>query len=143
MKKTDKSKKNICLAKIERSYIPPFDFSFTGICNNSSPNFPQKIAEEGHLKKDEELLCFTFINEEIWTLLTTRRIISKEGPSPDEHSFDGIVKWDFGDFKGYSKQFYTKGFIFFEDDEVISIFIETGRASMIMINAIMTLDQIE
>ena len=143
MTKSDKSIKNISIAKIERSYIAPFDFEFTGIFNGKHSNFPKQVLDEISLENGEELICSTFVNEQIWTLLTTQRIFSREGLAPDVHSIKNIKKWNFGDFKGYSKQSYTKGFLFFEDDKVISVFVETGRASMILINGIMTLNKIE
>ncbi|MCE7991621.1 MAG: hypothetical protein HEP71_06565 [Roseivirga sp.] len=143
MEKSDKSKKSIIIAKIERSYIPPFDFEFTGIFNEQDSNFPKDLLNEIALKEEEELICSTYVNDQVWTLLTTRRILSREGLSPDVHSIKGIKKWHFGDFKGYSKQPYTKGFLFFEDDKTVPVFIETGRASMVMVNGIMTLNQIE
>lgn len=143
MTKSDRSIKNICVAKIERSYVSPFDFEFTGIFNGKHSNFPKQVLDEILLENDEELICSTFVNERIWTLLTTQRIFSREGLSIDVLSINSIKKWNFGDFKGYSKQSYTKGFLFFEDDKALSVFIETGRASMILINGILTLNEID
>lgn len=142
MKKTDQSKKNICIAKIERSYIPPFDFPFTSIFNGKNTNFPQRILDKLEFEKGEELICSTVINDKIWTLLTTRNIFSLEGVGMEKHTIDGINKWNWGDFKGYAKQPYTKGFLLFDDEKVVPVFIETGRASMIMIYGIMTISKI-
>ena len=142
MKKSDEKIKKISLAKVERSYILPFDFEFTGIFNEEHSNFPKNILSEISLENGEELICSTFINDQIWTVLTSRSILSKEGITKDIHSIKQIKKWNFGDFKGFSKQPFTKGFLFFDDNKVVPVFIETGRASMIMINGIMTLNQI-
>lgn len=93
------------------------------------------------LEESEELICSTYIDSNIWSLLTTRRIISIEGVGLRVKSLKDIDKWDFGDFKGYSKQPYTKGFVHFTDGDSISFFTETGRASMVMIYGIMTINK--
>ncbi len=142
MKKSDHSLKHICIAKIERSYIPPFDFSYTGIFKDSYANFPNDTLSNISLEEGEELICSTFINRETWTLLTTRRVFSMEGSVEFVHAMNGVKHKNFGDFKRSASQLYTKGKLLFSDGTEMPIIIETGRASMVLINGIMTLDQL-
>ncbi len=100
------------------------------------------IQEVIDIEPDEELICSTYINPTIWTLLTTRRIFSLEGVALNKHKLSGIKKWDFGDFKGYSKQPYTKGFLHFENGDIITFFAETCEASMVMIYGVMTMNKL-
>jgi len=90
------------------------------------------------LNEDEELICSTIINESIWSILTTRKIITLEGVGQVQHNLKGLIQRNAGDFKGWSKQKYTKGFLQFDDNKIIPYFIETGNASMIMIYGIDT-----
>jgi hypothetical protein len=94
------------------------------------------------LQESELLICSTIVHEKLWTVLTTRRIFSYEGFGVMQHMLMNIKKWDYGDFKGYSKMNVTRGFIMFDNGDVFTIFIEAGRASMVMINGIGTFNQI-
>ena len=139
MNKSDHSLKNICIATIKRSTIPPFDFSYTRIHETDDTIDNKKIKVDLSLESGERVICSTIVNDKIWTILTTRRIISFEGVGIRQHLIKSIKEWDAGDFKGYSGQSYTKGFLHFVDGKIVPIFIETGRASMVMIYGIRTL----
>ena len=138
MEKSDRSVKNICIATIKRSTIPPFDFRYTNVYEGEGGG-TLPIEESLHLEGGEELICSTIIDDKIWSILTTRRIVSFEGVGIRQHSIANIKAWDFGDFKGYSDQSYTKGFLHFVDDTIVPVFVETGRASMVMIYGVMTI----
>ena len=142
MEKSDKSKKGICIAAIKRHTIPPFEFRYTKIYDREGQTLIPAIKDTVHLENEEELICSTFVSPTIWTLLTTRRIFSLEGVGLKKHGLTGIKKWDFGDFKGYSKQPYTKGFLHFENGDVITFFIETQEASMVMVYGIRTMSKL-
>jgi len=139
MNKSDQSLKNICIASIKRTTIPPFDFSYARIHEFEDTIDNEKINVELNLESEERLVCSTIISDKIWTILTTRRIVSFEGVGIQQHLIKNIKEWDFGDFKGYSEQSYTKGFLHFADGKIVPFFIETGRASMVMIYGIRTL----
>ena len=86
----------------------------------------------------------TTVNKNNWTLITTRQIIT---------SIDGIIKtakagtvnsWHWNDFKGYNKTDYTMGELQLDNQQKLEIFLETGKASLVMIYAIMALvEQVE
>jgi len=141
MKKTDISIKNITIASIKRHTIKPFDFKYSHIYENEKTILNEKVNHQISLEDGEELICSTIVNNSIWSVLTSRKIITLEGVRKTEHYLSGLKKRDAGDFKGYSKQEYTKGFLHFDDDKIIPYFIETGKASMIMIYGIDTSTQ--
>ena len=137
--KTPEKLHNVCIAAIKRSYIPPFDFVYTKIYENSDTFEGDKLGVDVRLESHELPICSTIVNTKVWTLLTNNRIISFEGVGIQEHKLTPIKRWNFGDFKGYSDQSYTKGFLHFVDDTIVPVFVETGRASMVMIYGVMTI----
>ncbi|NMH89018.1 hypothetical protein [Flavivirga algicola] len=141
MKKTDISIKNITIASIKRHTTQPFDFKYSDIYENDKVILNERVGNQINFEDGEELICSTIINDSIWSVLTTRRIITLEGVGKVEHYLSGLKRRDAGDFKGYSKQEYTKGFLHFDDDKIIPYFIETGKASMIMIYGVNTTTQ--
>lgn len=138
MRKTDISIKNISIASIKRHTIPPIDFDFSTIYEDEEQIDNEKIREQIELDKNEELICSSIINDSVWSILTSRRIITLEGVGKVQHELKGLIQRNAGDFKGWSKQKYTKGFLQFDDGKIIPYFIETGNASMIMIYGIDT-----
>ena len=138
MSKSDKSIKNISIASIKRHTIPPIDFEFSTIYEGEKQIENEEIKEKVELDEVEELICSTIINESVWSILTTRKIITLEGVGKVEHDLKGLIQRNAGDFKGWSKQKYTKGFLQFDDGKIIPYFIETGKASMIMIYGVDT-----
>ncbi|MEQ8415830.1 MAG: hypothetical protein RJQ09_11980 [Cyclobacteriaceae bacterium] len=135
---SDQSIRDICVAAIKRSTIPPFDFPYTSVYEDGEGIENTEVKKSVIVQDNECLICSTIIDEKIWTVLTTRRILSFEGVGLKQHLLLNINKWDFGDFKGYSKQTFTMGFLSFGDGDIIPVFVETGRASMVMIYGIMT-----
>lgn len=131
----DLSNKEVCIASIKRFTIPPLEFELTNIYEV----IPDKNTDYIELENGEELICSTIVNEFIWSILTTRRIFTLEGIRQKVHRLDKLKTSEYGDFKGYSKQKFTKGYLQFEDNEIVPIFIETGRASMVMIYGIRTI----
>ena len=133
----DKSNKQTCIESIKRFTIPPFQFDLTNIQEGQEQL--DLIRDLIDLDQDEEIICSTYVNEKLWSILTTRRIKTLEGVRKKDHILDKLKRFDSGDFKGYSGQKFTKGFLQFEDDVIVPIFIETGRASMVMIYGIKTI----
>lgn len=56
-----------------------------------------------------------------------------------EGSIEGAAHRTYGDFKGYKEKMFTLGYIKLENGEELAYFIETGKASMVMIQAMKTL----
>ncbi len=133
----DQSNKKTCIESIKRFTIPPISFDLTNV-HESNTNLGE-IEQLIELQQGEEIICSTFINESLWSIMSTRRIFTLEGVRQEQHLLDEIVKFDPGDFKGYAKQNYTKGFLQFGDGKIVPVFIETGRASMVMIYGVKTM----
>jgi hypothetical protein len=158
MKKNDSDLKEITLAAIKRHTVKPFDFKYTNLYEENAsiepevlktlyniyqhPDIEDFIDDLLNMEAEEAFICSTIISEQIWTILTTRRIISREGVGIFEHKFEGIKNTEYADFKGYSRQEFTKGLLVFNDDKIIPLFIETGNASMVMIYGTGTLEKL-
>ena len=142
MKKTDSAIKKITIASIKRRTISPFDFKYSTIYQEDETILNEGIKDQINLVEGEALICSTIVSESVWSVVTTCRIITLEGIRKVEHHLVGLKKTDLGDFKGYSKQEYTKGFLHFNDDSIIPYFIETGKAAMLMIYGVETTAQL-
>jgi hypothetical protein len=142
MTKSDKSIKHITLQSIKRATIKPIDYPLSRIYEDDEQIESENIRTEVNLQTGEELICSTIISEDIWTVLTTRRIITREGIKLVEHSLTGFVRREMGDFKDRSGQAYIKGILLFDDGQLIPYFIETRKGSMIMIYGVQTATQI-
>jgi hypothetical protein len=141
MRKSDQSLKNLSIASIYRHTVQPFDFHYTHLydpASSASGPFPGLFTpDDGEL-----LICATIINPDLWTLLTSRRIASCIENNMVQHTLSGALQTQWGDFKGAAKHAYTRGLIRFSDNQVIPVFIETGRASMVMIYGVSTVLQL-
>lgn len=138
MAKTDKSKHNICIASIKRSTIKPYNFKWTKFYESNS-DFP--YSELTLILTDSELIiCSTVIDDNNYSILTTQRLITKEkGIEVIGNIIDAIDKL-YGDFKGgYDDEFFTFGVVQLCNGMELKYFIETGKASMVMINGVKTL----
>lgn len=138
MEKSDKSIRNICIASIKRHTFKPIDYPMTKIFETealSEINMPVDISHH----EDELPVVLCLFDENNWTLVTTRKIISNiSGNRGLAHGID-VQEWKFNDFKGYKDKYITKGELILNDGKMLQIVIETGYASMMMIYGIMTL----
>ena len=89
---------------------------------------------------DNELpICQTIIDSSNWTLVTTRQIFTCKGGLTKLTKADNVLSWQWNDFKGYKNELYTIGQLELVNLRQIEIFIETGKASMVMIYTITSL----
>ncbi len=140
MQKTDESIRKICIAAIKRHTIKPIHYPLTKILetqlltdldNNISASF-------AHLE-NELPIAITLVDNNNWTLLTTRKIITNN-KGTIKHTFaNKVAEWAWNDFKGYKQKPVTLGKLTLDDNSTLDTIIETGNASMIMIYGIMTL----
>ncbi|WP_405604235.1 hypothetical protein [Polaribacter sp. Asnod1-A03] len=137
MRKTDKSLHNISIASIKRSTVKPYEFKWTKFYDSNS-EFPYSGLEL-ELQEKELLICSTIINADNYSILTTQKLITKENGTESVGKLTGAKDNLYGDFKGYKDKSLTFGKIQLENGVEFKYFIETGKASMIMINGIRTL----
>jgi hypothetical protein len=143
MTKSDKSKHNICVASIKRSTMKPFDFRWTKFYEFNSdfedayPDLQLNFAE------DELIICSTVIDHNNFSILTTQKIITKDKGLDTTGSLEGATDKFYGNFKDYKNALFTFGQIQLHNGSELNYFIETGRASMIMIHGVRTLIKIQ
>ena len=134
--KSDGSIHQICVAAILRHTLKPINFLLTKLYDTDTKSLLQiDIA----LTDGELPISKTYIDSLTWTLITTRRIISCNKGDVQEAFADRVNSWQWGDTKRNAKGSYTLGEIKIEDNSILQIHIECGKASMVTIYAIMTL----
>lgn len=136
MTKTDKSKHNVCITSIKRSTFRPYEYKFTKFYepNNEFPYLGIGIK----LKNNELLICSTVIDANNYSILTTQRLIT------NKTRIETIGDLTNSKDNGYGMLKSTKGeFVFgsvkLENGTDLEYFVETGKASMIMIHGVRTL----
>ena len=139
MKKSDKSKHNICVASIKRSTKKPYDFKWTKFYE-SNADF-QKINSKLQLDyaENELIICSTIIDLNNYSILTTQRLITRENGIENAASLTGAICKFYGDFKGIKEGSFTLGLVQLQNGSDLKYFIETGKAAMIMICGVRTL----
>jgi hypothetical protein len=139
MTKSDKSKHNICVASIKRRTMKPYDFKWTKFYDSNSdfqdtyPELPPDLAE------NELVICSTIIDIDNYSILTTQRLITKEKGIENAGNLTGASDKLYGDFKGHKGDSFTFGLVQLISGVDMKYFIETGKASMIMIHGVRTL----
>lgn len=138
--KSDHSIRNICIASIKRKTFDPFDFSLTDMFESETiDEIDNGVFDSLAFSENELPIARTHVYADSWTLVTTRQIITCKDGVTKACQADKVFRWEWNDFKGYNKLPFTVGQLKFGDDQTLDIFIETGRASMVMIHAIMVL----
>ncbi|MEF3078371.1 hypothetical protein [Winogradskyella poriferorum] len=141
MNKTDKSKHNISIAAIKRSTFKPYDYELTKFYESNS-EFPYR-GMELDLTENELIICSTVVDSENYSVLTTQKLITKENGIKNIGNLIGAKDKLYGDFKGYKDKSYTFGFVELNNGMDFKYFIETGKASMIMIYGVRTIIRTE
>ena len=140
MKKSDKSKHVICIASIKRKTFKPYDdYTWTRFYESNS-DFPYSQISL-NLTQNELIICSTIIDSDNYSILTTQKLITHENGIENIGNLTGSTLKHPGDFKGVNGQLYTFGLLKLESGKALKYFIETGKASMIMIYGIKTLIQ--
>jgi hypothetical protein len=137
MKKTDKSKHKICIASIKRHAMNPYDFKWTKFYE-SNQDFPYPELQPD-LAESELIICSTVIDAGNCSILTTQRLITRQNGQAIAGNIEGASDQLYGDFKDYEKKPFTIGQIQLQNGTGLKYFIETGKASMIMIYGVRTL----
>ncbi|MCS3867988.1 hypothetical protein J3D55_000904 [Chryseobacterium ginsenosidimutans] len=135
MRKSDKSIHRICIAKIKRSTMKPYDFKWSIFYENDSRGLFQNYPFELH--DDELIICSSIIDSSNFSILTTRKLITNENGTLHFGSLINAKNRLYGDFKSKDEDF-TFGKVELESGEILKYFIETRRASMIMVQGIKT-----
>jgi hypothetical protein len=144
MRKSDKSIHNICIASIKRSLKKPYDHKWSSFYNNRKEfedSFKGLITD---FHENELPICSVIIDSENWSIVTTRRVLTKENSNYSEMIISESRRLLFGNFKGYKGQTHSFGEIESKiDKRKMNYFIETSSASMIIVKSIQTVYQVQ
>src|SRR5512138_3478869 len=105
MTKSDKSIHNICIASIKRSTMKPYDFKWTKFYESNS-DFPYSGLQI-NLIESELFISSTIIDPNNYSILTTRRLITKPNGQLSVGDIRGATDKLYGDFKGYKGKTVT------------------------------------
>ncbi len=98
--------------------------------------FPEIELE---LLDNELIICSTVIDIDNFSVLTTRKLVTKEKGILLSGNLNDAKDKLYGDFKGVlRKEPFTFGMVQLDNGNDLQYFIETGRASMIMIYGVRT-----
>jgi hypothetical protein len=140
MQKSDESIRNICVASIKRHTIRPIDYPLTKVFESQVLADIDNIISSAFRHLENELpIALIKVDNNNWTLLTTRQIISNINGEIKQALKEVVTHWKWNDFKDNKNQSTTLGQLTLNGNATIDILIETGKASMIMIYGIMTL----
>ena len=117
--------------------MKPYDFKWTKFYE-SNLDFPYQGLSL-NLTEDELIICSTLIDGENYSILTTQKLVTVENRRERAESLSRATDKGYGDFKGFKDDQVTFGLIELENEDDFKYFIETGKASMIMIQGIRTL----
>ena len=137
MNKTDKSKHNISIAAIKRCTFKPYDYNLTKFYESNIEFDYSDINIE--LQENELIVCSTVIDSRNYSILTTQKLITRKGENFFSETLIGAKDKGYGDFKGYNKEKFTFGVVELANGSELEYFIETGKASMIMIHGVRTI----
>jgi hypothetical protein len=137
IRKTDISIHKICIATIKRKTIEPYIFKWTNF-HESLNEFNKDFLDFIEFESEELPICSTIIDKDNWSILTTRRIATKVNGNLKIGNLNNAISKSCGNFKGNGNVEITFGDIQLENKTEIKYFIETGRASMVMIYGVQT-----
>lgn len=141
MMKSDKSKHHLCIASIKRSATKPYDFKLARFYESNAEFYDSTLRLD--LLENELIICSTIIDSNNYSVLTTQRLFTKENEIETIGNLSGATDKLYGDFKGYENVPYTLGLIQLSNGTSLKYFIETGKASMVMIYGVRTLIMIQ
>jgi hypothetical protein len=117
--------------------MKPYDFKWTKFYDLNS-DFSYRGLHL-NLTEDELIICSTVIDNANYSVLTTQKLVTKENGIERTGQLNGAEDKGYGDFKGYKKDAITNGLVELENGDKLKYFIETGKASMVMIHGLRTL----
>ncbi|WP_282162144.1 hypothetical protein [Ulvibacterium marinum] len=121
--------------------MKPYDFRWTKFYESNS-EFPYSGLNLD-LTENELIICSTFIDSENYSVLTTQKLITNKNGAKHFGNLINAKDKGYGDLKGYKDDSLTLGLVELENGTELKYFIETGKASMIMIHGVRTLIRLQ
>ncbi|WP_143160078.1 hypothetical protein [Chitinophaga jiangningensis] len=132
--------------------MKPYDFKWTRFYTDNAEFIQWYSGIEIELSENELVICSTIIDADNFSVLTTRKLVTKENGTLMAGNRIGAKDKSHGDFKDYyAKKPLTFGSILLDNGRDLKYFIEVHKASMVMIHGVrtwirtesMTNDQVE
>jgi hypothetical protein len=117
--------------------MKPYDFKWTRFYEANSDFTYSGLQLD--LTEGELTICSTIIDRDNFSILTTRRLLTKQDGQLSTGNIQNATDKLYGDFKGYQDKEYTFGQVQLQNGNELKYFIETGKASMVMIHGVRTL----
>src|SRR4051812_11016214 len=125
MQKTDESIRRISIASIKRHAIKPISYPLTSIFETQlMTSIDNKITTTFDNEENELPIAMTYVDNDNWTLLRTRKIVSSIKSDIQQASAASVTKWTWNDFKGYKDKPVTYGHLTLDSSTTINIIIE-------------------
>lgn len=116
--------------------MKPYNFKWTKFYESNSEFL--YVGLQLNLTENELIICSTVVDSENFSILTTQKLITSENGIKNVGNLIGATDKGYGDFKGYKNDTLTFGIVQLENGANFKYLIETGKASMVMINGVRT-----
>jgi len=137
--KSDQISHTFSIYEIKRSTYKPYEFRWTNFYDNNS-DFLQCYPEiQLDIAEDELIICSTFIDADNHSLLTTRRVFTKEKGIEDIAYIEAAKSYSMPLNYKFEEFGYVFGTVELQNGNVFRYFLETGKAAMVMVYGIKTL----
>jgi hypothetical protein len=140
--KTDQRIKNIVVAAIRRASMDMSTWVHTRLWDEGDLSLEADLCRSCHWESSELPILYLFVDETNWTVITTRRIVYSVNGDIDSVRGSHVVRYWWGNFKGYGGQIVEQATLRTEGDEEHHCLFETGAPSMGSIYAIRTMCQL-
>lgn len=117
--------------------MKPYDFKWTKFYD-AKTDYPNTELSF-NLEENELIICSTIIDVDNFSILTTRQLVTKRQGQIYSGYIQGAIDKQYGDFKGHKDKSITHGQVQLINGKELNYFIETGKASMVMIHGVRTL----
>ena len=140
MKRSEKIKHKLAIASIKKRTFKPYDYKWTKFYES---NFEFMYCIPQFILEDKELvICSTIIDSNNLSILTTHKLFTIENWTISVGYLNGATDKNYGNFKN-EKEDFVFGTVILKSGSSLKYFIETGKASMIMIQGVRKILQIE
>ncbi|WDF75647.1 hypothetical protein PQ469_17320 [Mucilaginibacter sp. KACC 22773] len=139
MTRSDQIIHRFSIYEIKRHTYEPYVFRWTNFYENYSIFLQRYPVIQLDLAEDELIICSTVIDADNYSLLTTRRIVTKENGTEDIADLVGVKQNTPPLQFKLEKYNYVSGTLQLPNKNVFRYFIEAGKACMVMEYGIRTL----
>lgn len=139
MKQSDQTIHRFSIHQIKKHTFQPYVFRWTNFYESNWDFQQLHPGIQMELTEDELLICSTVINAENYSLLTTRRIVTKENGIENPANLEDAIQKTPPLQSKFEKYNYVFGTLELSNKDVFKYFIEAGKAAMVIEYGIKTL----